>query len=127
MSKQWQPAVFEIAMGEIGNMRRDDVFSHRESVEGETWRSFGIDAVAGPWGTDWIVTHLPTGYRLVTAVSKTAARKFCREVAGLTDWSTVRPGRCSPEMRDAVIEASLRARGTVFTPTADHGTSLGAR
>jgi hypothetical protein len=119
MSKQWQPAVFEVAMGETDNMRRDHVYTNHESVRGETWRSFGINADTGPWGTDWNVTHLPTGYRLVTAVSKTAAQQFCREVADLTDWSTVRPGWCPPEIRDTFTEACMRARGTVFTPTAE--------
>jgi hypothetical protein len=108
---RWTPATFEIAMGE----QRDGaaVFRHRETVEGETWGAFGINRDGdGERCAEWVVTHLPTGYLLVSAESKAAAKRFVREVAPFTDWTAVKA--CPPEIKDAVLAAWWRARGATF-------------
>lgn len=115
-SARWTPATFEIACGEPGATREQDRFTHKDTVAGETWGPFGINADSGPWGTDWIVTHLPTGYRMATMLSARDARRFCEEIAPLTDWAHLR--RCPPEIRDAVFEAYHRVRGSTFTEPA---------
>ena len=115
----WTKTTFEIAMGDPGETRADDVFTRHETVEGETWGPFGVNADRGPWGTDWIVTHLPTGLRMVTTESKLAAKRFCLEVADLTDWTTVTAGAgCPPEIREAVVTAYHRAHGAMVTDRA---------
>lgn len=115
-TRTWTPSTFEIALGDLGPTRAKDTFTHMSTVTGETWGSFGINVDQGPWGTDWIVTHLPTGYRLATTESKSSARRFCVEIADLTDWSAVTPGSLTPDVKARAIEAYHRARGAMFTP-----------
>lgn len=113
---QWTPASFEIAVGDHespGGL--DDIRERRETVLGETCGPFGIYKADGRF---WAVTHLLTGRMLVDAESKRAAKRFCREVADLTDWATVQPGKCPPAIRDAVIVAFHRARGAMFVDPA---------
>lgn len=109
----WKRGTFEIAVGTVGDGRDDQVQTGTETVTGETWSSFGIHGNRGRWGTDWIVTHLPTGYRMVALATKTRARQFCAEIAPLTDWATT--DRCPPEIRDDVLAAYYRAIGVRLT------------
>jgi hypothetical protein len=111
---RWTPAVFRIAMGEPGKTSPRDAFTHYENVEGETWGAFGINAEGDGPHAPWFVTHLPTGYLLLEAGSRAAARRFCEEVGPLTDWALVQPGRMPPDIKDAVLTARHRARGAMF-------------
>lgn len=112
MSACWVPATFTATIGTPGARRADDLISRFETIRGETWGPFGINPA------DWSVTHLPTGRLMVVAESRAAARRFCREVASLIDWSTVKPGPIPAEIRDAVVTALLRAGGVMSTEAA---------
>jgi hypothetical protein len=110
---QWTPSVFRIAMGDPGCGPLATPRWH-ENVEGETWGAFGINTEHdGPYAP-WFVTHLPTGYLMLEADSRAAARRFCEEIAPLTDWALVQPGRMPPDIKDAVLTAWHRARGAMF-------------
>ena len=111
----WTPATFEITI-----QAPWEASPHREAVEGETWGPFGINAEEDdPFPAVWFVTHLPTGHQLVAAVSREAAQEFCDEIAGLTDWESVRPGHCPPAIRDEFLTAWHRARGAMFIDCSD--------
>lgn len=62
----------------------------------------------------WTVTHVPSGRCLLQdATSERAARRLCREVEPLADWSQMTPALPEPGSRgrEALREALFSARG----------------
>lgn len=78
-------------------------------VYGSVWRTWGIHR---PQRGEYVVTHLPTGRRVVShhlaAFDELRiARRFCETIDGLTDWSEPDPAAYGPELLSRVQRAAL--------------------
>lgn len=123
--RDWTPGRVTILWGTIGRTAAEDVPRGTRTVAADLSGPFAIHRSIA--GDGWSVTHVPTGYEIVEAVTPGAARAFVEAVAPLVDWETVRPGTLPPEIKAAVIEARWKARGAMFVTPAPAARVSGAR
>lgn len=123
--RDWQPGQVRICCGARNRRSKRQVLKEVRTITADLSGPFAIHRSV--MGDGRSVTHVPTGYEIVEAVTPEAAREFVAAVASLMDWEAAKPGPLPPEIKDAVIEAWWCARGAMFVDRAHAARASEAR